>query len=295
MVTWWSFSLVVMLFCMLFFPASTNAQIVDETDCTSTSNYSSAWFIKKIDEELYRLNNYQRIIFTDKDLATILRFHQQYCCEKRIAQDNCEDVGEWKKYYPESPYLFDHIINVGMRKFDAVQEHCDELGIDCTTQDNKTPLIERREKTREFAIDIDGFPPVLLYKLFQQEWWSPEDFTKDNNKIANKYFEMCREAASIRWATNNAWAPIDLKMTWGKWLQTVCNQLVQDRYLREARFVQTLMVEKGIAYMQKNFQSYLHDYFISNRMKALVDKFGKLDACFNMVLKTVERTECCVD
>lgn len=46
--------------------------------------------------------------------------------------------------------------------------------------------------------------------------------------------------------------------------------------------------------MSTNIKKYVQDYFIVNRMSDLVDKFGKLDACFNMVLRYVTRTACCV-
>jgi hypothetical protein len=57
-----------------------------------------------------------------------------------------------------------------MRKFNGIQEHCDTLGIDCTTRDNKVLLKERREESQKLAEETDGVPPSQLYELFKKYW-----------------------------------------------------------------------------------------------------------------------------
>jgi hypothetical protein len=47
--------------------------------------------------------------------------------------------------------------------------------------------------------------------------------------------------------------------------------------------------------LYENMRTYLQTYFVDTRMNAFVDKFWKLDACLNMVLKYVTRTSCCVN
>ncbi|MDP2669476.1 MAG: hypothetical protein Q8O99_00225 [bacterium] len=122
-------------------------------------------------EELSRGSSPMELkIFTDKDLKAALRFHQQYCCERRLSDEKCEGKLDGEKYYPESPYIFDHLITVGMRKFDGVEENCDILGIDCTTADNQKQLVERRKAVKELALDTDGSPPSQLLELFKKYW-----------------------------------------------------------------------------------------------------------------------------
>ena len=274
------------------------AQVVDSTDCTDTSNYSEDGYVQKVLENLQKEKSiyYPLRIFTDKDLKTVIRHHQQACCERRIGEEKCAWKLDDKHYYPESPYIFDHLIYVGMRKFDAVQTHCDILGIDCTTREGSTLFRDRRTKVRSLAEDTDGVPPAQLMESFKEYRWDPEDFTKKEgeNKIANVYFLMCNEAGAIRKSVWFAQTDIDIDLTNGRWLEATCRDLVQQRYVEEAAYVQTLMVEKWIDYMYKNLKNYLQHYFIDNRMNALVDKFGKMDTCFNMVLKYITKTSCCV-
>lgn len=167
------FALLILLFCstafFVFFPLAALAQSADPTDCNETSNYSEDQYVQKVKEELSRSSTYPTLkIFTDKDLKTALRFHQQYCCEHRVGDEKCEGKLDGKKYYAESPYIFDHLVAVGMRKFDGVEDNCDVLGIDCTTADNQKQLIERREAVREIALDTDGSPPAELLELFKK-------------------------------------------------------------------------------------------------------------------------------
>lgn len=264
-------------------------------DCGETALDGKDEFVNKVVENVALLTPpYELKIFTDKDLKIILEHHQQYCCQVDINEDTCAWKLDGKHYFPESPYLFDHIINIGMRKFNGIQEHCDTLGIDCTTRDGKVLFKERREESQKLAEETDGVPPSQLYELFKKYWWDVTTFAKQDsvNQIANAYYTMCYEAVQIRKSIkSNLGDGINQEDAWTQW----CHQLVQKRYLEESSYVQSLMVDKWVQYLYENMRSYLQTYFVDTRMNAFVDKFGKLDACFNMVLKYVTRTSCCVN
>lgn len=192
-------------------------------DCNETSNYSEDGYVQKVKEVLSKNSEIKELkIFTDKDLKTALRYHQQYCCEDRVQETKCTGKLDGKKYYPESPYLFDHLITVGMRKFDGVQKNCDILGIDCQTADGKKQLVERRESVKELALETDGNPPSQLFELFKKYWGDPsaidsgtKNVGEDKDKMANAYMEMCREAVAIREAVTINTEAVDLKSTSG--------------------------------------------------------------------------------
>ncbi len=264
-------------------------------DCQWTALSTKEGFVKAIHENLAFLNPKHTLsIFTDKDLGVVLEHHQQYCCQVHTNESTCEGKLDGKHYFPESPYLIDHLINIGMRKFNGIQEHCDLLWIDCFDRNNKVLLKERREESQKLAEETNGLPPSQLYELFKKYWWDVTTFAKPDSvhQIANAYYTMCYEAVKI-WESLKAnqadW--INQSDAWLQW----CYKLVQKRYIEESSYVQSLMVDKGVQYLYDNMRSYLQTYFVDKRMNAFVDKFGKLDACFNMVLKYVTRTSCCVD
>jgi len=79
----------VLLMCSYSFSAS------ETTDCTDTALYNQDEFVNVVLEEIGKTNPipllpYTMIIFTDKDLKTALRHHQQYCCQERINETTCE-------------------------------------------------------------------------------------------------------------------------------------------------------------------------------------------------------------
>lgn len=287
----------VLLFTVLPVPDIFAQQ--SKTDCVDTALYDEDAYVKKVQEQLILMKSYYYPlqIFTDKDMKTALRFQQQYCCEREVSEKTCEGKLDGKKYYPESPYLFDHLINVWMRKFDGIEEHCDILGIDCFTRDNAILVQERREKLRAIADETDGTAPARIFELFKDYRWDIDTYTTSVglNKIANAYLRMCNEAWAIRDAVKFWLTDVDSATSDGQWLVSVCRDIVQQRFLQEAQYVQSLMVEKWVQYVYDNMYSYMMEYFIANRMNAFVDKFGKLDACFNMVLKYVTKTSCCVN
>ena len=69
-------------------------------------------------------------VFTKKDLVAVMTHLQQFCSESK----ECGNGGTSCKY-PESSLLYDHLINIGMRKLDGIKEQCDLFGIDCDFQD----------------------------------------------------------------------------------------------------------------------------------------------------------------
>lgn len=288
------FVLLFLLAISLLFSAHVFAQS-ESTDCTDTANDGQDEFVTAIQNELQKLTpSYTLTIFTDKDLKKALLYHQQYCCQNRINEKTCEWKLEGKFYFPESPYLFDHLLYIGMRKFNWIQEHCDTLWIDCFTRDNKVLLKEWREESQKLAEETDGVPPSQLYELFKKYWWDVETFTKKENKnqIANAYYTMCYEALQIWRALKfNLVDSVNQPNEW----ENRCRAMVQKRYMEELWYVQSLMVDKWVQYLYENMRTYLQTYFVDNRMSAFVDKFWKLDACLNMVLKYVTRTSCCVN
>lgn len=281
---------ICILWCSCFVFANSST-----IDCEETALDSQDGFVKKVLENVPLLNPpYELTIFTDEDLKTILWHHQQYCCQTNTNEKTCEWKLDGKHYFPESPYLIDHIINIGMRKFNGIQEHCDVLWISCTTRDGKVLLKEWREESQKLAEETDGVPPSQLYELFKKYRWDVTTFAEQNssNQIANAYYTMCYEAVQIRKSLkSNQGDGINQEDAWIQW----CHQLVQKRYQEESAYVQSLMVDKWVQYLYENMRSYLQTYFVDTRMNAFVDKFGKLDACFNMVLKYVTRTSCCVN
>lgn len=235
------------------------------------------------------------VLFTDQDMQQAARYLIQYCCESISDQEGCSGVSTSQgNYYPESPYIFDHLITIGMRKLDGIQEHCDQLGISCQATTNyQIEATNRREKITEIAEDTEGYPPLQIESLFKDFRWTTDTFLEKDTLLSNAYFKMCEEAVSIRNAIGGNNNDTDRNLTDWRGLKAICDDLVKKRYEMELQYVRTLMVEKWLQYMVQNLRSYFFDYYLENRMADLVDKYNMLYSCFVMVLRYAERTKCC--
>lgn len=291
---------ILLVACGLWlFPFVGNAQTSSSVDCTEYGFAKDpAWlqlYPSRVRASILARGERNPVLFTDADMQQAARYLGQYCCESISGQEGCDALLAWQNnYYPESPYIFDHLINIGMRKLDGIQEHCDALGISCTaTTDYQLEATARREKITEIAEDTEWYPPLQIESLFKDYRWTNDTFLEKDTLLSNAYFLMCDEAVSIRNAIWGNSEDTDRDLTDGKSLKTVCDELVKKRYEMELQYVRTLMVEKWLQYMSQNLRSYLFDYYLENRMSDLVDKYNNLYSCFVMVLRYSERTKCC--
>ncbi len=283
------------------------------TDCLETAWLDKWVFADTVIEALKKWNSetesYTLQIFTKKDIGTALYHNQQFCCQDKsntksngtwaLTNNNCTWKLDWQHYFAESPFLVDHLINVWMRKLNGIEEHCSAMQIDCTTPETATVKVlmkERREEVTKFAEDIDGGPSLEWYELFKKYRWEDKDFVDKTKKwlLANAYFTMCDEVVKIKQSVSlvsNVKNVINQESAWRKW----CERLILQRYREEAAYVQSLMVSRWVAYASNNMKAYFKTHFIDNRLNLFVDKLWKMDACYNMVLKYVTRTSCCVN
>lgn len=270
----------------------------DSYDCTSFASYASPETYANVVYQTLSEGGYTPTVFTKQDLKTALTFLQSFCCEefnkwaKNEKNSVCANVWESDKYYPQSPYIFDQLLSIGMRKLDAKEGDCKSLWIDCTLQNGNTKALERRRKINEIMESTEGFPPSVIQEYFLKYRWKMENIA-DPTMITNLYYTMCDEAQRIREAIGINSADIDAQITHGQGLAWMCYQIAQQRYEKEVHFVRTVMVQKGIQYHQQNLSSYLKTYFVDNRLSDLLDKFIAIDGCFSMVLKYISRTSCC--
>lgn len=249
------------------------------------------------------------VIFTEQDLKTSLRHLQQFCCYgwvPLVSEQICteKDIKKEPYYYAESPFMIDHLRNIGMRKLDGIQEHCNTLSISCELVNGSTISTDRREKVVEMLEDTNGHPPAELYMLFMEYRWDiaslgqDKKTHKDDRKyetLINLYQQMCEESADIQeYAAAIDVANANLgteQVVW--WYKDICLKFVRERYLQEVQYVRTGMIEKGTQYVIENLRSYMLKYFVQNRFSQLVDKYATLQWCFTTVLRKTDRTECC--
>lgn len=292
-----SYWLVMIALSLPVFLISSQTYAADDTnDCTLYANTDADKYPGVVEKWLEKWELPPLQFFTQKDLRTSVLHHQMACCEgvlkedREICQQAKQETSDCKNCYAQSNYYLDHLVNVWMRKFDGIQDHCDELDISCEMNTSAVKTLERRERITEIAEDIEWYPPSLIMEEFLEYRGdgSKED-VNDPDKISNAYYNLCDEIQNIHRAIGvNPLAGNNDTNAYEK-----CRVLVQQRYQQEYMYVRTLMVDKGVQYFVQNTQDYLQEYFLKNRMTELVNKYARMDNCFTTVLRYATKTSCC--
>jgi len=281
-------------------------------DCLAYSVGTQAWFVLDVNnkytekQEIEPTMEHELLFFTDQDLSRLFWHFQQYCCLALNDESKCEDK-QSPYYFAMSPYLWDHLINIGFRKLDGVEDHCNSMWFDCDNR-AKVPNLsqERRETIKEIAEDREGYPPAQLEELFYKFWWDTDRNEKAYAAIEDKNYEqidtlraqyraLCIEIANIQWRLDplsGSESEYTAATNW-QWLYKHCQDLADERYEQEVQYVRTLMVEKWVEFLVQNLRAYSLDYFIDNRFSSLSDKYTELEWCFSTVLSYSTNTACC--
>lgn len=270
------------------------AQSWSNNDCNEFGNVKSNTYPKSVKDSIKEMKRDKLLIFTDKDMSVALNHLKLYCCDKgnKSSCDTKQDTP--RKRYPESPYIVDQLMYVGMKKLDGNQEHCDILGIDCQPEDYDVDPVEWRDTINEIAEDTKWYPPSMVYWKFEETWWSMDAIVdNDEPTLAKAYRALCNDLWSIRASVwSNQWV-VEWKMLWGKTIEELCHERAQFRFRQEAQYVRLLQLEKWRKYFMDNLKSYLNTYFIDSRLVWLMWKYASLDSSFATVLRYVEKTTCC--
>lgn len=271
------------------------AQYDGQTDCGFIGNSDPGLYAQAVVKAIEKTDKPQLQIYTNDDMGVALSHMKQYCCSANLlAEEACSWVDRAKPYHPQSPYIFDHLMYVGMKKMDGIQEDCDILWISCEPREYQIKPVEWRDKINEIGRDTKWYPPGQIMNTYTEYRWDKESYgDKSTPTMLKAYERMCKDAVSIRYAV---WVPEtvsnDYKQNTDS-LALLCEITVQERRAREAAYVRTLQVEKWTKFVVDNLKAYLNEYFINKRMADLVWKYWEMDACFSMVSRYVEKTSQC--
>lgn len=222
----------------------------------------------------------------------------KYCCDAKIISSNCNTTND-KTLYPESIYIFDHILDIYLRRLDAKVENDNwknlmyNLTADWSGQ-------EWRDYITECGNDINWRQPLEIKTKYEAYWtWSKniasfidndtktkEDWTSsikahidryEDWTLRDKYNLACDV---VNYIVENK--PID----W-KWLTQseykLCKDLTNARIDREYTYVQTIMMQKANELLWSNVNSYISDYFVYDKLSNLQQIMFDINTSFSEI------------
>lgn len=227
-----------------------------------------------------------------------------YCCEtKKTTVCN----GKNNKIYPESIYLFDHLLDVYLRRLDAKE-----------ADDNWENLLYGLEpdlsgkEWRQFITnrwnDVKWSLPLEIDQIYKTNWnltinISPysklydkdfkqrsDDFESqillyDQWTLRDKYNFACDIAVYINKFSSNWITFSSNEVTTEEY--NACKNLTTSRISNEKVYTQTVLMQKGNVLLWSNIKSYLLSYFISNKLNELEGLVHEINTSFAEINKAI--------
>lgn len=222
----------------------------------------------------------------NEELTSIARNNlRSYCCKNKktiiIDSEEVKCKNTLSENYVDSPRLYDHLIDVGMRYLDGDErlQYADPIS-------NKKPLDkrwkERRDFTKNYGETISWRVPLeLQQKYIEYRWIMTEDFgiwesnsqscndskarfesiqkNRGTLSLSKKYFTLCEiSSCMVDDGKNNR--------------ISACQSLVTQRIIWERNYVQWLLLYQSNLWLSTNFEAYALWYINHDKFNSLLKK-----------------------
>lgn len=221
-------------------------------------------------------------IFPTKLITVAEKNLKTYCCTYESESISNTQIEKCKNdisdYYVESPRLYDHLIDVGMRYLDG-EEKLQYNNNNEVTLDKKGS--ERRSFVTKYGDAPNGKIPLELQSTYSQYRGNmTEDFdllenttacedrkqafqeynnNRDSLSLAKKYFILCEISSCMVDGTKN------------NRIES-CQSLVANRISQERNYVQWLLLYQSTLALATNFDAYAIADLNHNRFSVLLEK-----------------------
>lgn len=235
-----------------------------------------------------------------------------YCCSSKLLDEKICDEDKknniFPAEFPESQYLFDHLIDIMFRRLDAKDSDVNWWNLMYNLTPDPTWLT-RRNWITTLANSKDWTSPLLIkeaYTLYRTSKWivpiawnNETDYLTSRIKEINsdypnwslrsKYERVCDIAVHILYndTFKNSISKSEYKDRTLSSAFTSCEKIEINRVENEKIYVQSTLLQKGNKLLYDTVRSYLVDYFLKQRLQELEQTIFDLKTFFFDVNKTV--------
>lgn len=241
-----------------------------------------------------------KIVLPDDAFNQALQNLKAYCCSQ-VVQGSCtqKEKDNLPKLYPESPYLFDHLVDVSMRRLDGIDKLAYNLTSDPTAK-------ERRDYITKVANDPTGSQSSTIETTYKKYWKentetkkNMETFIANYNKdvttlsLEDKYDTLCGLMNAIYKKTQTK-NPIIIGSAWeNNSFLNGCQNIVQDRVKRENSYVKMIMIKKSNQLFDETTKAYTKKYFAEERITGLWTLIAKVQDAFKTIVQQAAVSKTC--
>ena len=222
-----------------------------------------------------------------------------YCCTQSFKKYcSADDINNKTTYYPKSAILFDHLLDVAIRRLDGITWLAYNLSPDPTG-------LERRTKITEIANSATGMVAKKIENLYTgyREWHIRTTMNtgtviagyKTNNiatlSLGDKYNTICqivKEIYNTYASSAIIWSDIEANS-----FLNGCKRLVKERIERENGYVKILMVQKSNQLLDEGTKAYTKTYFVQEKLMALWNLIAKVKDVFETIIQQSPASKTC--
>lgn len=223
-----------------------------------------------------------------------------YCClQKNISCSDAEKAILPKSNYPKSPYFFDHLFDITMRRLDGVQSLAYGLEPDPTGK-------KWREYTDAVAKNPNGVQAKTIQETYKEYRTLHPEATKNLNTVAKNFFEINNETLSLadkyskvcplmKWLYEKIqseptiiWTKFETNSFFKK-----CDNLVNKRVSQESAYVKILMTKKSTQLLNETMKAYTKTYFVEDKLMDLWTLVNKVKDSFQTIVQQAAASKSC--
>jgi len=233
---------------------------------------------------------------------------RSHCCTRYQLKDSAKYSGFCKEnmlvdFYPQSEYLFDHLVDVMFRRLDVEDLYQDV--------EPDPVALEWKEYTTEIAEDAWGNHAWAMRKKYDEYWesnYTPiqyredvDEYCKDKNSaqfsliertldlysssnlinLHDRYSSVCALSMCMYraiWQTNGV--SFLLEKPFG-----VCESIASQRIQEEQLYAKSLVMQESTKSLWDAMHSYLYNYFGKRRLVNLQETIMRLVDLFSTIWK----------
>ncbi|MCS6982815.1 MAG: hypothetical protein NZL83_01360 [Candidatus Absconditabacterales bacterium] len=240
-------------------------------------------------------------IYPIDDIAVAMHHLAGYCCSQNLLPSQgsgyvCPRGGS--KWFADSPYLYDHLIDIGMRRLSgSPQEQYPGAGLDQLAR-------SRRSEIEALGSNPAGTPAGQIMNLYMT-YRKPGEMIGGTSPMPLDYYRNHRE----KWGLTNRHRALcglaariaDHLTDYGKGkmlphtsLINQCLTMVSRFIANEYHFTQTIMANQAAKLMATNAKIYADVRFGQTKLQTLLDGFSRIQSTFALInQKVIMGTKMC--
>jgi len=248
-----------------------------------------------------KAKDYINELFTEDVLIRAFNSLKSYCCQKYLLW-NCGDF-QSLDIYPESEYLYDHLLDVSFRKLDVLELYLDvqpdskALDWNRAISDEVSDWWWGHAKTlQDSYLKYRKTEPVKVFSDWDSEAFVCKDSSSSRQYLSSlsaeydwynlyqRYQSICGINYCMYKILSKNLSKID-NSDLRDWFVS-CRKITEARISSEYNYAKTTIMRQSAKLLEDNMHSYIYNYFGKNRLMNLQESISNFARFFKEVSQT---------